>query len=132
MKLWPFETFLIFGQLIIGVDASRTAAYVVGTSYHFLNGIMFAIAYCFILGGRGWQYGVIWALGLEAAMFTLYPGWLNLEAVMKEFTIVSMTGHIAYGVVLGSLSRHWLRGRKPKRFCVSEEALTLDEEQIDQ
>ncbi len=132
MNLWPFETFLIFGQLIIGENVPKTAAYVVGTAYHFLNGVMFSVAYCFVLGGRSWQYGILWALFLEAAMFTLYPGWLDLEAVMKEFTIVSMIGHITYGVVLGFLSRRWLRGRKLDHFLVSEQDLTLEEEQIDQ
>lgn len=112
LKFWPFETFVLFGKLIIGESVSRTVAYAVGTAYHFMNGMMFAVAYNFLFGGRNWKFGVLWALGLEAAMFTLYPGWLNLKAVMKEFTIVSLSGHVVYGTVLGILSQRWLTARR--------------------
>jgi hypothetical protein len=109
LKFWPFETFVLFGKLIIGEGVSRTAAYTVGTAYHFLNGMLFAVAYCFLFGGRNWKFGVLWALGLEASMFTIYPGWLDLKAVMKEFTIVSLSGHVVYGTVLGILTQRWLK-----------------------
>jgi hypothetical protein len=108
LKFWPFETFVLFGKLIIGEGASRTAAYAVGTAYHFFNGMLFAVAYCFLFGGRNWKFGVLWALALEASMFTIYPGWLDLKAVMKEFTIVSLLGHVVYGAILGILAQRWL------------------------
>jgi hypothetical protein len=44
-------------------------------------------------------------MGLEAAMLAIYPGWLDLEAVMKEFVAVSVLGHIAYGTTLGMISQ---------------------------
>lgn len=113
MPISPFETFNIFGQLIVGEHFPRFVTLSVGTAYHLFNGVMFGVAYCFILGKRGWQYGVIWALFLEVAMFSLYPGWLNLEAVLREFTIMSVSGHIVYGAILGWLCRRLLkRSRK--------------------
>src|SRR5215207_746218 len=72
----PFETFGIFGKLIIGSGAPESLALAVGTSYHLLNGVAFAVAYCFLLGGRNWKFGILWAMGLETAMLTIYPGWL--------------------------------------------------------
>ncbi|GAB1542550.1 hypothetical protein NUACC21_52240 [Scytonema sp. NUACC21] len=108
LKFWPFETFVLFGKLIIGEGTSKTAAYTVGTMYHFLNGMLFAVAYCFLFGNRNWKFGVLWALALEVSMFTIYPGWLDLKAVMKEFTIVSLSGHMVYGAVLGILAQRWL------------------------
>lgn len=104
----PFEAFNIFGQLIIGSQRPATITFVVGSTYHLLNGISFAIAYCFLLGGRNWKWGIMWALGLEAAMLAIYPGWLDLEALLAEFVAMSILGHIAYGSVLGTFSHHGL------------------------
>ena len=38
-------------------------------------------------------------------MLSIYPRWLDLKAVMAEFTMVSMSGHIVYGSVLGRISQ---------------------------
>ncbi len=109
----PFETFALFGRLIIGASAPGPAALAAGTAYHFLNGIAFAVSYCFLLGGRDWKLGILWALGLETVMVTIYPGWLKLEAVMKEFLTVSILGHLAYGATLGGFSQRRLSDREP-------------------
>ncbi|MGH2350790.1 MAG: hypothetical protein ACRDI2_13765, partial [Chloroflexota bacterium] len=93
LQFWPFESFPLFGYLIAGQEIPRSAAYAVGTAYHLLNGLAFAISYSMLLGGRKWWWAVGWALGLEAAMLTIYPTWLNLDSVMKEFTAVSLLGH---------------------------------------
>lgn len=96
-QLDPFGTWPIFGQLIIGGDKG-TAQWIVGTGYHYLNGVMFAVARCMLLPGRLWLFGVAWALGLEAFTLTFYPGWLNLhDIVLQEFTVVSMGGILRTG-----------------------------------
>ena len=46
-------------------------------------------------------------------MLTVYPGWLDLQAVMAEFTLVSMIGHLSYGSILGVLSQRWFRAARP-------------------
>ena len=112
LDFWPFETFVFFGYALIGEQVSRSAALLAGTAYHFVNGIGFAVAFCLMLAGRHWLFGLAWALGLEVAMFTLYPGWLDLDAVMVEFTAVSMTGHLTYGAILGLLSQRWFGTRR--------------------
>jgi hypothetical protein len=70
---------------------------------------MFAVAYTILFGTAGWWAGILWALGLEALMLSIYPGWLHPKA-FGEFVSVSMLGHVAYGAVIGSLGRWWLRG----------------------
>jgi hypothetical protein len=111
MTFWPFHAFPQFGLLIIGQAASLWAAWTVGTIYHYVNGIAFAIGYCYLFGGRNWKWGIAWGLGLEAAMFTIYPGWLNLDAVMAEFTMVSVSGHVVYGSILGVVAMQQHHGK---------------------
>jgi hypothetical protein len=108
LPLSPFETFGIFGQLIAGDGRPGWLTYGVGTAYHILNGTAFGICYCFLLGGRNWKCGVAWGLGLEAGMLALYPGWLQLDAVLVEFTTMSFVGHLFYGGVLGLVSQRRL------------------------
>lgn len=105
MSYRPFETLLVFGYALAGPGVSRATAYALGTGFHLLNGICFAIAYCLFFGGRDWRLAVLWALVLEAAMFSIYPTWLNLAAVKMEFAIVSFAGHLAYGTILGITSQ---------------------------
>ena len=45
-------------------------------------------------------------------MFTVYPGWLNLNAVIEEFAIVSVSGHLVYGLTLGVICQARFRGAK--------------------
>jgi hypothetical protein len=105
----PFGAFQWFGWSIAGGHISRDAAIVIGTIYHVMNGTMFSVAYALLLAGKPWGWGIVWALGLEAAMLLLYPRMLDLQDIMLEFTVVSVTGHVAYGTVLGTLSRRWIR-----------------------
>jgi hypothetical protein len=81
----------------------------IGSAYHYRNGESFAVAYSFLFGARDWKFAILWALFLEALMFTVYPGWLNLRGVMAEFTVVSLSGHVVYGTVLGLVVRYRIR-----------------------
>jgi hypothetical protein len=108
---WPFDVYPIFGYAIAGSNIPSNVATVIGTLYHYTNGIMFAIAYTILFAPRGWWAGILWALGLEALMLAIYPGWLHPRA-FNEFVSVSMLGHVAYGSVLGSFSQQALKWRK--------------------
>jgi hypothetical protein len=105
MHVNPFKAFPYFGYAIAGEGIARESAIAIGAVYHAVNGIFFSISYCLLFRGRHWICGILWALGLEALMFSVYPSWLNLDAVLAEFTIVSVTGHLAYGAVLGVMGR---------------------------
>jgi hypothetical protein len=107
LHVQPYATWPLFGALILGGAAPAWAAAGVGTAYHYLNGVAFGVGYGILLGGRGWKSGVLWALGLEAAMLAVYPLWLDLQAIMAEFTVMSLGGHLVYGTVLGALTRRW-------------------------
>jgi hypothetical protein len=109
IPLNPFKAIPVFGQLIIGANSSGSAVLIWGILYHLLNGILFALAYCFLFGNRNWKWGIAWAMCLEIAMFSIYPSWLHLQAVMQEFTIVSISGHLVYGSVLGLFCNRFLK-----------------------
>lgn len=109
-SIWPYDTFKLFGQLLLGEGVSADLAWVAGTTFHAVNGLSFAVAYTILLGDRGWKTGIVWAMGLELVMVCFYPGWLGLK-VLDEFLNVSITGHLIYGVLLGWLSRRLLNRR---------------------
>ena len=105
LSVQPFAALPIFGQLIIGPDHSRATLYVVGYMYHFfINGIGFAVAYTIFFRRPGPVTGILWALGLEAAMAVLYPQFLIIKQY-GEFLTMSVIGHVSYGVVLGLWAR---------------------------
>lgn len=103
----PFHVFPLFGYAIGGTGLNSTAATIVGTFYHYANGVFFAVAYAILLAPRGWWTGILWGLGLEALMLTIYPGWVH-PTPFEEFVSVSILGHVAYGSVLGTFSRRLL------------------------
>lgn len=107
LDLSPFGAFPLFGELLVG-PAPLALRVLLGALYHLVNGVSFAVAFCLLLGGRDWRLGILWGLGLEAAMLAVYPGWLELDAVLAEFVTMSFLGHVAFGAVLGRVSARLL------------------------
>ncbi|GAA1614899.1 hypothetical protein GCM10009679_19140 [Saccharothrix algeriensis] len=107
LKLRPFEAWRLFGLALAGEDQSGPWVFWLGVAFHLCNGIAFGVAYTVAFGRRGIWPAIVWALVLESFMVSVYPGWLGLKA-LEEFLSVSITGHLAYGIVLGWLARHLL------------------------
>ena len=105
-SVWPFAAFPAFGGLLIGPAEPYDARLLAGTIFHIVNGVGFTLAYALFVRRPRILTGVLWALGLEALMLTLYPTWLDIKAI-GEFTQMSMFGHVVYGIVLGALTRRW-------------------------
>jgi hypothetical protein len=106
LHVTPFAAIPLFGQAIIGGEASPEVRVAVGFTYHYLNGIAFSVWYVVLFRHHWWPLGVIWALVLEVAMLLIYPGWLAIGALLDEFTLMSMTGHLAFGATLGVLAQY--------------------------
>lgn len=106
---WPFDIFGVFGRALLGDVADPLLLRAAGVSYHLANGICFGIAYALVWGRRGVWTGLAWAMGLEALMVGIYPGWLKIDTLLGEFLSVSLFGHITYGLLLGSVARRLLR-----------------------
>lgn len=103
----PFEAFPVFGELLVGANHSNGVLFAAGAAYHVFNGIGFAVFFALLVGPRGVRAGVAWAIMLELATLAIYPGWLDVRA-MREFTIVSACGHLAYGATIGWTTTRWL------------------------
>jgi hypothetical protein len=108
----PFAVLAVFGLAIAGPATPASAAYLIGTIYHVLNGVAFGIGFAFLLGTRGIAAGVLYGLFLEVFMLALFPGWLNVKA-WEEFARVSALSHVVYGAVLGAMCRRWLDAARP-------------------
>lgn len=105
----PFTALPLFGQALVGPSAAG-AVWGWGVAFHLLNGVAFGIAYTVWFGHRPAWAGIGFALGLEAFMLAIYPGWLDVRA-LREFTQMSVLGHLVYGTTLGLGARLLLRRR---------------------
>jgi hypothetical protein len=107
-----FKVFPRFGALILGQSleqpAYSLAAQLTGWAYHFSNGVTFGCMYLAILGTTGrsrWFWGVLLAVGLEAAMLaTPYTTYFGIPRT-PVFVGVTLTAHLVFGVVLGETVR---------------------------
>lgn len=106
----PFKALPYFGNALVGAAPHSMASWIAGAAFHVLNGVCFGIGYTVLVGRRGLPGAVAFALVLEASMVAVYPRWLQIEA-LKEFTQMSLFGHIAYGLSLGIVTNALLPGR---------------------
>lgn len=111
----PFAAFPLFGQALLGSEGSSgPVTFGLGVAFHALNGVTFGCAYAVWFGHRPWWWGIGFALGLEAFMLAIYPGWLDIRS-LREFTTMSVFGHLVYGTVLGLGASRLLRSANPDR-----------------
>jgi len=103
----PFASHPLFGRLITGYPAETVTAIVVGWLYHFWNGVGFGIIYSLIAGPAHWYYALGWAMFLEVGWLTAMPSLLQFK-LSPEFLAVSVSGHAAYGIVLGLLTQRYV------------------------
>ena len=106
-----------FGAMILD-QAMKPGSYtwlthLLGWTYHFSNGIGFGIMYVAAIGNplkHHWLWGVMMAVGLEAAMLLMPYASLFAIRVTPQFVTVTLAAHLVFGAVLG-LSVRWLAGR---------------------
>ena len=100
----PFRTIEVFGLLILKTDVDTWLTKTVGWLFHVWNGLSFAVMYTLAVGrGRVW-WALAWSVTLEVAMLSTYPSIFRI-ALDWPFVVVSLVGHIAYGIGLGFTAR---------------------------
>lgn len=98
--LSPIES---YGVLLLDAGGSSGATDYVGWSYHFLNGVGFALAYGMVAVGRRWWWGVAWAMVLETA--TLVTPFIDAYALRGKVApiVIAYAAHVPYGLAVGVL-----------------------------
>lgn len=99
---YPFHAISILGSLITGLSPADPASTLAGWFYHTWNGFSFAIIYALVVGPARWYWGLGWAMILEVGMLLSYPTFLAIQA-KAPFIAVSLIGHTAYGIVIGTV-----------------------------
>jgi hypothetical protein len=85
---------------------------VLGYSYHFWNGACFGLIFAVIFGRRSLSWMVIYGLFIgtgflaSPAVQAMGVGFFALQKPTMIVTVV--VAHIAFGLILGLLLRHWL------------------------
>jgi hypothetical protein len=114
----PFEAIRAFGVGVVGVAAPAWAHMTAGFIIHLVNGSSFGVIYAVFAGRRArglsaaLGIGALWGITLELVQSILYPGWLGITTVLREFLLISGLGHLAYGGTLGLGTRHLLFGTR--------------------
>jgi hypothetical protein len=107
-----FMAIRIFGSWMTGTDPGDLRARVFGWIYHFWNGISFGIFYTMIFGRGHWLIAVAYALVMELCMLGLFPLFLRITD-RTDFIVLSLIGHLFYGLALGLIARRYGRPWAP-------------------
>ena len=114
----PGDTPAMFGKAATG-SRSFAVYYPVGYFVHYLNGASFGLFFTFMWGRQrsyvrsvGWA--VFWLLILETGMMTGPPmapivGPFGTNFAWPQYFMLTLTAHIAFGIVLGILTRFYLQ-----------------------
>jgi len=97
-----FRAIRVFGMSLTAQPIDAPGAIAAGWTFHVVNGVGFAVAYVMVMAGKRLYWGLLYAMALETAMVTLYPGWLQMTP-SAEFLTLSVLGHFAYGAVVGAI-----------------------------
>lgn len=97
----PIET---YGLLLMDARASDAMTSFVGWSYHFLNGVGFAVSFALVARRRSLAAGVAFGLILETvALMSAFADYYE-SARRVDIVVISYLAHIPYGLALGHLA----------------------------
>lgn len=100
-----FKAISYFGTVILGVERPGLASEVVGWSYHFSNGVGFAMMYAVLVRRPGILGAVAWGVLLEAAMLSTPYAEVFGYRVSPAFLAVTISAHVCYGLGLWASAR---------------------------
>jgi hypothetical protein len=104
----PFRPIEVYGLLILDRYQDTPLTKAVGWTFHVWNGLAFAIMYTLAVGRGRVLWGLGWGMMLEVAMIATYPSIFRLR-LDWAFVLVSLIGHVAYGLTIGITARKVVR-----------------------
>lgn len=94
-----------YGILLLDQPDSSGWTAIVGWSFHFLNGIGFAIAYLAVARRRHPAWALLWAMLLETAtVATAFADVYGLRG-QPDVIAIAYAAHVPYGLALGWIAR---------------------------
>jgi len=110
-----FKAISYFGTVILAVSRPTPASEIVGWTYHFSNGVGFALMYTLLVSRPRWLSAVLWGVGLEVAM--LMTPYAEVFGYRRSpgFIAASLAAHVCYGVGLWLAARYYYRRRGEAR-----------------
>ncbi|MBI2843916.1 MAG: hypothetical protein HYX78_10995 [Armatimonadetes bacterium] len=105
---------LLFDQMAVGPS---TISDIIGYLYHYWVGACFGLTYTLMVGWTRWWGALIWGVLIELGMMVTPPMVIAMDTGyfgLKQgpgILIVSLTAHVAYGVIMGLLIQRYVRSR---------------------
>lgn len=114
----PFKAIRIFGELITGGTRGEFWTEFAGWSYHFWNGMSFAMMYALIFPRGGWFTALLWGETLQMMLMYTYHDLIGLKPFDSGVLVTGLVGHGMWGLILGiGLRYSW--DRDPDRLRLS-------------
>lgn len=104
----PFRPIEVYGLLILDRYTDTALTRTMGWAFHAWNGLAFATMYTLTVGRGRVTWALAWAMVLELAMLATYPSLFRLS-LGAPFVLVSVMGHVAYGLAFGLVARRVVR-----------------------
>jgi hypothetical protein len=101
LGLNPFPPIRSYGMFVTGAQHATLTSDMVGTLYHFSNGVTFAWMYALIMSRRNFGWAVLWGLVLETlAVLTPFGSVYGIRTAYVALG-VAYFAHLFYGLPLG-------------------------------
>ena len=115
----PFKAVHIFGELITGGTRGDFWPEFSGWSYHFWNGMAFAMMYAILFPRGGWLTALVWGEILQMMLMYTYQDLIGLKPFDTGVLVTGLVGHGMWGLILGIGMRYsW--DRDPERLRVQD------------
>lgn len=105
-----FKAISYFGTVMVDQDSPTLGSEIAGWSYHFSNGMGFALMYTAMVTRPRWWTAVAWGLILELAMLVTPYAEVFGYKVSSKFLWITIGSHVVYGLVLWGALKYWLGG----------------------
>lgn len=119
----PMDVPLALGAKIVGMDPMKMdmeqgmmGPWLAGNIYHYLIGISFTLVYILLVGKGSAKLGILFGVLIWLGMMVLPPmpmmvGFFGMKTGGAGLAFGTFVAHIAYGVVVGLLTKRFVKSK---------------------